>query len=261
MTSFLGVPVRVRGEVFGNLYLTDKRDGGEFTMGDEHLAVALAAVAGVAVENSRLHTRVSELAVIEDRERIARQLHDTVIQRIFSIGLALEGIGARVGDEALAAKLTRAAADLDETVQHVRTTVFNLDDAKDVRQVREELRDFVEEVGDRAGVATSIRFEGDVDLALGSESVVHLTQQVFATVRDAVLALGTQHQAEAADVTVSVGPELIVRIGTDRPTAAVAPAAWLDQLRDGAQRLGGHLDLTHGDEGTELVWSVPLDPR
>ena len=72
MTSFLGVPIRVRGEVFGNLYLTDKAGGGAFTPADEDLTVALAATAGMAIENARLHSRLAELLVVEDRERIAR---------------------------------------------------------------------------------------------------------------------------------------------------------------------------------------------
>src|SRR5262249_10589029 len=79
MRSFLGVPIMVRGEVFGNLYLTDKRSQEVFTDVDEELVVALATAAGVAVENARLHARVRDLVLLEDRERIAMDLHDTVI--------------------------------------------------------------------------------------------------------------------------------------------------------------------------------------
>ena len=91
MTSFLGVPIRVRDEVFGNLYLTDKRSGEVFTDVDEELVVSLAGAAGVAIENARLSERVRELALTEDRERIARDLHDTVIQRLFATGMSLQG--------------------------------------------------------------------------------------------------------------------------------------------------------------------------
>src|SRR3954462_7359047 len=81
MRSFLGVPIRVRDTVFGNLYLTDKRTAEVFSDVDEELVVGLAAAAGVAIENARLHSRLGELALVDDRERIARDLHDTVIQR------------------------------------------------------------------------------------------------------------------------------------------------------------------------------------
>ena len=91
MTTFLGVPVRIRAEVFGNLYLTDKADGEEFTELDQDVVETLAVAAGIAIANARLHSRVRELGVAEDRDRIARDLHDTVIQRLFGIGLALQG--------------------------------------------------------------------------------------------------------------------------------------------------------------------------
>ena len=96
MGSFLGVPIRVRDEVFGNLYLTDKTTAEVFSDIDEELVVGLAAAAGVAIDNARLHARVQELALAEDRARIARDLHDTVIQRLFATGLSLQGAAALV---------------------------------------------------------------------------------------------------------------------------------------------------------------------
>ncbi len=90
MRSFLGVPILVRNEVFGNLYLTDKTSAEVFTDVDEELVIGLAAAAGVAIENTRLHARVQELALVEDRERIARDLHDSIVQRLFATGLSLQ---------------------------------------------------------------------------------------------------------------------------------------------------------------------------
>jgi GAF domain/Histidine kinase len=90
MTSFLGVPIKVRSQVFGNLYLTEKQGAPEFSEQDEALAVALAGAAAIAIENARLHARVRDIALIQDRERIAADLHDTVIQRLYATGLGLE---------------------------------------------------------------------------------------------------------------------------------------------------------------------------
>ena len=98
MRSFLGVPIIVRGEVFGNLYLTDKRSQEVFSDVDEELVVALAAAAGVAIDNARLHERLQRVVVLEDRERIAMDLHDTVIQQLFAIGLSLEATSRRSAD-------------------------------------------------------------------------------------------------------------------------------------------------------------------
>src|SRR2546423_4783664 len=89
MRSFLGVPIVVRQEVFGNLYLTDKQSAEVFTDVDEELTVALAAAAGIAIENARLHVRGRGLALLEDRERIALDLHDTVIPQLFATGVSL----------------------------------------------------------------------------------------------------------------------------------------------------------------------------
>src|SRR5215207_488693 len=129
MTSFLGVPIRVRDQVFGNLYLTDKRSSEVFTDVDEELVVGLAAAAGVAIENARLHARLHELAVVEDRERIARDLHDTVIQRLFATGLSLQGTLRLVGADPAAAtsRIEAAVDDLDLTVKHIRTAIFGLE--------------------------------------------------------------------------------------------------------------------------------------
>jgi signal transduction histidine kinase len=126
MRSFLGVPISIRGAPYGNLYLTDKAGGALFTQQDEDLVVALASVAAVAVDNARLHQRVTDLAVLEDRERIARELHDTVIQRLFAIGLSLQASLPMVEDAGAAARLETVVDDLDETVRQVRAVIFDL---------------------------------------------------------------------------------------------------------------------------------------
>ena len=121
MTSFLGVPIAVRDEVFGNLYLCDKRGGDVFTDVDQELAVGLASAAGIAIENARLHARVADLATLEDRERIARDLHDTVIQRLFAIGLGLQSTLRFVSDPSPPSPGSPTAIDdLDTTVRDVR---------------------------------------------------------------------------------------------------------------------------------------------
>src|SRR5581483_762186 len=126
MRSFLGVPIRVREHVFGNLYLCEKQGADEFSDSDEALVVALATAAGVAIENARLHERVSELAVIEDRERIARDLHDKVIQRLFATGMALQTTARIAARPEVGARIAQAVDDLDETIREIRNTIFAL---------------------------------------------------------------------------------------------------------------------------------------
>ena len=90
MRSFLGVPVVARGRVIGAVYLTEKLDGGSFTDEDERLIGLLAAHAAIAIENARLHERSRELSIVEERNRLARELHDNVTQRLFGVALAAE---------------------------------------------------------------------------------------------------------------------------------------------------------------------------
>ena len=126
MSSFLGVPIKVRDEVYGNLYLTDKIGWSEFTSDDEALVGALALAAGIAIENARLHQRVQEMAVFDERDRLARDLHDTVIQRLFATGLLLQSIAGSITAQREADRLLQAVADIDDTIRQVRTTIFEL---------------------------------------------------------------------------------------------------------------------------------------
>jgi signal transduction histidine kinase len=128
MGSFLGVPILSPSGVLGALYLTDKEDGPEFTEEDERLIQMLAAHASIAIENARLYERGRELSVVEERNRLARDLHDSVVQKLFGIVLAaqsaatlLERDRERAGQQVL--KLQELAQD---AIQELRSLIFQL---------------------------------------------------------------------------------------------------------------------------------------
>ena len=112
MRSFLGVPIVARGGMIGALYLTDKEGGGAFTEEDERLIVLLAAHAAIAIENARLHERARELSIVEERNRLARELHDSVTQQLFGVVLAAESAGELLarGDGAAGVEVERVQA-------------------------------------------------------------------------------------------------------------------------------------------------------
>jgi len=127
MRSFLGAPIKIRDEVYGNLYLTDKVGSAAFSAPDEDLVVGLASAAAVAIDNARLHAQVQSLALVHDRERIARDLHDTVIQRLFATGLSLQATVRLVGDGTeVVERIEQAVDELDVTIKHIRSAIFAL---------------------------------------------------------------------------------------------------------------------------------------
>ena len=262
MTSFLGVPITVRGIVFGNLYLCDKGGGDAFTDVDEELAIGLAAAAGIAVENARLHARVADFATLEDRERIARDLHDTVIQRLFAIGLSLQATLRLVTDPAVTNRLTTAIDDLDATVRDVRASIFELHTARlPGRSVRQELVQLCGESARALGFDPVLRFDGPIDAALGES----MATEMMAVVREGLSNVAKHARATTAQVLAEVRDgRLSVRIldngvGIGASVSQPGGGRGMQNLAARAARLGGTFTIANRpSSGTELHWNVPL---
>jgi GAF domain-containing protein len=128
MRSFLGVPVRVRDRVFGNLYLAGKQGADEFTAEDEELVAALAAAAGVALalELAEARRDYERLRLLEDRQRIGEDLQHSVIQRLFALGLSIQAMAVRVGDSEVKRLITDRVEEIDDIIRDIRATVFAL---------------------------------------------------------------------------------------------------------------------------------------
>jgi signal transduction histidine kinase len=261
MTSFLGVPIRVRDEVFGNLYLTDKRTAVEFSTEDEELVVALAGAAGVAIENARLHAKVREMTLVEDRERIARDLHDTVIQRLFATGMSLQGTIRMVeGDPSAAVqRIEGAVDDLDLTVKHIRTAIFGLESSRlDRTGTRRRILDLVHEAAGPLGFEPRVLIDGPLDLGLDDA----VAGELVATLREALSNVARHARAGRVDVSVVLDDETlclqVVDDGIGPPGPEVKRGKGLANMAKRASQLGGALDLVPGPEGgTELVWRIP----
>ncbi|MCW2510930.1 MAG: histidine kinase [Modestobacter sp.] len=427
MRTFLGVPVLVRGEVFGNLYMTEKRDG-EFTAEDETMLIALAGAAGVAIDNARLYAvgevrqrwlaavgdvratllagmppdetlqlvvdrvrtltgahaawlvsgpdpddgryrvqaqsgdgltdvvgltlhpadspvlqavvsagavgqvdmasapytgpnqhvcwgptigvplrstdaqaavviaarrtgeppfdesigqLISEFAdqvalaldmaarqrvarqldVYEDRDRIARDLHDHVIQRLFATGLSLQAAATRVRDEALRQRLSQVVTQLDETVRDIRTTIFDLHttgapDSED--SLRRRVLDIVTAAAEPA-LSPTVRMSGAVEsLVTGA-----LATDVEAVVREGVTNAARHSAGSHVTVTLDVGNEVVVEVLDDgRGIDDTVARSGLGNLEQRARARGGQASA-HAvpDGGTLLQWHVPLPAR
>ncbi|MHB8245538.1 MAG: GAF domain-containing sensor histidine kinase [Acidimicrobiales bacterium] len=259
MRSFLGVPLRVRGTVFGNLYLTDKQSTAEFSDDDEALVVALAAAAGIAIDNARLHQRLGELLVVADRERIARDLHDTVIQQIFATGLALQSTLPLAHDPELRSRLEDAVADLDETIRQVRTTIFALEPPPAAASgVRSRILEVCIDAARSLGFDPEVRFSGAVDRFVAGQ----LATELLSTLREALSNVARHAKARRAELEVAASPdEVLLRVvddGVGVPARPPRTGNGLPNMAERAEALGGSFSLSarpHG--GTELVWRVP----
>lgn len=262
MQSFLGVPVHVRGEVFGNLYLTNKKSAGEFTDTDEQMSVALASAAGVAIENARLHNRVQELAVVEDRERIARDLHDTVIQRLFATGLSLQATAriARSDPASAAARVDAAVDELDITIKHIRSAIFALETSRagGPDLLHNRILVTIEEFTSGIDIEPSLMLDGPIDTGVADD----IAEEMMAVIREALSNAARHSNASRVTLEVSVGDDLSVRVIDDGVGLSDEPRTDGHGLRNmavRAERLGGTLALTPSAGGGLVVeWTVPL---
>jgi signal transduction histidine kinase len=198
MTSFLGAPIVVRGEVFGDIYLTEKRGAQEFEERDEQDVLVLAAQAGVAIENARLYQGVHRLAVLEDRERIAKELHDGVIQALFAVGMGLQGTALMSSDQELAQRLEGAVAEIDRVIRDIRNYIFGLRPGILAdRQLDEALRHLGEEFQQKTEVITVV----DVDPTVASE-LTSAAADILQLTREALSNVGRHAQAATCRVSL-----------------------------------------------------------
>jgi signal transduction histidine kinase len=266
MKSFLGVPVQVNGRPHGILYLCDKEGGGQFDEVDEETTITLAAAAGVAIENASIQDRFTELLVLEDRERIARELHDVVIQRLYAVGLNLQGSVRLSDDSRLAERLEGAIDDLDQTIRDIRSTIFELNTSRATgTSLRQDILEVVAECGRGLGFEPAVRFDGPVDAVVGDKAAGHL----LVVIREALSNVSRHAGATAATVTVAATDDVVELCVADNgsgPPAGEGHEAGahggkgLKNIVTRAQQLGGNASLDAGAEaGSVLRWVVPLD--
>jgi signal transduction histidine kinase len=262
MRSFLGVPIRVRDEVFGNLYLTDKTTSEVFTDVDEELVVGLAAAAGVAIENARLHRRVRDLGLVEDRERIARDLHDTVIQRLFATGLQLQGSInlIRTDPDRAAERISGAVDDLDLTVKHIRSAIFGLEIAgTQTASQRDEIVAVIRDVADTLGFEPRLLFDGPIESGISRSLAIDL----MATLREALTNVAKHAGASKVEVSIVVADEVLLRVADDGigpPGPDVTHGHGLGNMESRAMRRGGGMKIAgRQGGGTVIEGRVPRD--
>ena len=399
MTSFLGAPVRIRDQVFGNLYMTDKRNADGFSADDETILTALAAAAGVAIENARLYDRSilqhqwsevtrhlvsslleggseedvladavervldlsgakealiikpvgrelvvaaaaggsappvgttvdapqlraaltaatwelapdapeavfpltagpqfavgllvvrglpvgptgtatalvdfaqrlavgitaataqreqARLALFEDRDRIARDMHDHVIQRLFATGMSLQSTVRLTGEQAARDRIEAAVDEVDAVIKDIRHTIFALHRAADARSLAAEVTAICESAVVSLGFAPSLTIHGSV-----ADVPASTAEDVLAVVREGLSNAARHARATQVEVILTVADDVVVRVRDDGVGLPEGPVrSGLDNLAKRAARRGGRTEFHPGPSGgTEVVWQVPL---
>lgn len=260
MTSFLGVPIRVRqnDEVYGNLYLTDKIGADIFSDEDEALAEALALAAGIAIENTRLHDRVRVLSVLDDRERIGRDLHDRVVQRLFALGMGLQAAKRLPELPLMVDQIDHAIDDVDATINEIRTTIFELGDTSIIGGLRQGILALANELAPSLGSRPEVTFGGEVDNRVPQQVADHL----LAVVRESLTNAGKYAHANRFVVTLIVGDDLVLEViddGVGVDPATQGQGLGLTNMRNRAEKLGGTFEIQPAAAGgTRVTWRVPL---
>ncbi|WP_433507356.1 GAF domain-containing sensor histidine kinase [Pseudonocardia halophobica] len=255
----VAVPMRSGERVIGVLVALRRVGGEPYRSTEVPLVTSFAEQAALALEIAEKTRAQRQLDVLADRDRIARDLHDHVIQRLFATGLKLQSTMRRAVRSDVQDRVRQAVDELDETVREIRTAIFDLHGAdQGGGGVRRRLLDTVDEIVAGSAMTPSIRTSGPVDTLVPAELVPHL----LAAVREGTTNAVRHSGGRTVTVTLEAGADLVLQIvddGTGMPSDVARSG--LHNLAERAEELGGTLEVRRRPGGgTRLAWRVPLDP-
>lgn len=257
--AVMAVPLSGESGPQGAITLGRLRGRRPFANTDLEMAEAFANHAAIARELVEARVTQQRLAVLEDRDRIARDLHDHVIQRLFAAGLSVQSVAA-VSEGEVSDKLTHVVEDVDATIRQIRTSIFQLRTAEaPARGLRSTVLEVVSSVSGSLGFEPEVRFSGPLDTSVD----LAVVDEVDAVVREAVTNVARHAHATSVVVELSVSAGVLTVEVTDNGKGWDRPErrSGLENLQRRAEALGGSLVTESGrDNGTRLWWSVQL-PR
>jgi signal transduction histidine kinase len=262
MSSFLGVPITLHGRSVGRLYLTNKRGVAEFTPADQSLVERFALHAAIAMENARLHEAERRLAVVDDRERIGRDLHDGIIQNLYGVTLSLEDVPELVADDPQQARerVDRAIDTLHGTIRDIRNFIFGL---RPILLEAGGLKDGLETI------AAELRRNSGVDVVVSAiespDLPTEIVVELLAVTREGLSNVARHAHATRASVELAIAEsaaQLTITddgIGFEVDAERTGAHQGLDNLRERAERLGGRAMVeSRMGEGTRIMLRLPL---
>jgi signal transduction histidine kinase len=249
------VPLGAGTSARGVLTVTKPPGGRPFAQPVQWLLEAYAGQAAIVLELAEHRRDAERLVVLEDRDRIARDLHDTVIQRLFAVAMTLMGALKLTKKPDVAKRVQHAVDELDDTIRQVRSTIFALQTPTGQGGLRNRVLAVVDAAVDSLGFAPSVRLDGLLDIAVSDE----LAEQMLAVLQEALSNVARHAKAQRAGVIVEVGDYLYLRVEDDG--MGIQPgvrSSGLSNMNDRALALGGRFEVTSPGRGTLLSWRVPL---
>jgi signal transduction histidine kinase len=264
MKSFLGVPIVSKGEIIGAFYLTEKQDGAQFSETDQHFIEMLAAHAAIAIENTRLFERDRELSVIEERNRLARDLHDSVTQTLFSVVLTAEAATTLLDRDTAAARaqLERLQSLSRDALQEMRSLIFEL------RSADLAADGLVATLRKHCEILSRVR-KIEIDVSVEDERALpaDVERELFRIAQEAVNNALKHAAARRIDVRLLMAPPLVTLIvrddgrGFDPDAAHIqSKRLGLTSMRERAEALGARLTVESAPgAGTTVRAKVPCE--
>jgi signal transduction histidine kinase len=256
----LFVPLRAAGSTLGVLYVANKRGNPPFATARQELLESFAVQATLALQLAKQRRDTEQLSIFKDRDRIARDLHDLVIQRLFATGMQLEGSMRFMTRPEAAEHVQQAVDDLDQTIKEIRSTIYALQrpERGTSRSLRARIADLIDDYTEVLGFTAGLRLEGLVDTRISSA----VGENLLAVLRETLSNTARHAKASRVDITIAVDDTSVTATISDDGTGLPADGrrSGLANLQARAQGLGGRFSATSAPEGgTEVVWQVPLD--
>jgi signal transduction histidine kinase len=253
------VPLSAEGQAFGTLLAANVPGRARFSGEDVRILESFAAQAALALDAARAQAELQRLAILDDRERIAKELHDGVIQALFAVGMGLQGTAIMSGDEELAGRIEGAVAELDRVIRDLRNYIFGLRPGILAdRQLDQALRQLGEEFQQKSGVVTIV----EIDPTAAAE-LSHIAGDVLQLVRESLSNIGRHAQASTCRVSLyRQGDRVVVEVdddGTGFEPETARRGEGLTNLENRAGALGGSaLIESSPDQGTTVRLLLPV---
>ena len=263
MESFLGVPVVSKGEIVGNLYLCDKRNGEPFSAEDQELAEMFAAHAANAIQNARLDEEVQRLAILDERTRIGMDLHDGIIQSIYAVGLLLENTRFTLEDnpEEALKLIDKSIEGLNDSIRDIRNFILDLRPHRYGGDLKAGINRLAQEFQANSMVDITVELPDDGMKNLPSK----IGRTLFLTVQNSLANVARHAKASHTIIKLTRRPgqiELTIEddgVGFDPNRKRTAVGHGLNNMQVRSEKLNGHFDVDSAPgEGTRIKLMLPI---